>query len=1073
MAERTISRRDFLKLLGFGAVALSVGPLLNFGNIFDTRKIAPQLASGQVSGSWVLGQNTTAVAIHAAIMPNGKIFYLAGSGYHRDRPNGPFDARILDLSTGSEKNLPLTEDLFCIGITHLANGNVLLAGGTLMYDTDPDNCNGGEWKGLNSTYEVDWNSDSLVWVASMAHGRWYPTLVTLSDGNVMIINGLDEYGTPNRLVEIYNPSSKTWSKKFDPNTNLTYCVGINQVGKCPGAGSPCYGGSQNGVAPPVGTYPRMHLMPSGLVITCGGQVSVRSWEPATGKWALLTQNTIYRHYGASFLLPLHNISSERGKILLVGGSPTAVDYATTSAEILDFDLGTSTSPVVRQVAPITYRRKMQAPVILPNGQCVVFGGSERNNTIPVRIPELFDPQTESWQALPTASVDRVYHQVSLLLPDGRVWTAGSTVQSNFEENRTEIYSPSYLFQGPRPVISGLPTVGDYGDTISIPTLDALTASSVSLVRLMSSTHHYEANQRLIWLQILNRGPNVLTVSAPINNKVAPPGPYLIHILNALGVPSVAKIIQIPGTGTGGGDVTAPSKVLGLTVTPISSSRLDLAWTTNPEPDVAHYNVYRGTTVGFAVNTATDTPLAQPIANSYSDTTGLTESTTYYYKVAAVDTSANIGILSDEASGTTVSTGEIFYNVAIPGNKAVALNTGGSIRYGEEAFSASSVLIGKSMKSWKVRLRKAGTPSGMVTAKIRRKSDDSVIATFNQTINSTALGTAFAEYTFTLTNPYTIQPGDRIMIEYGGPASVQLEQWNIDKIDGSNTRRIRYDGAIYVGGNAEDVAGTMSSTSSGGADTTPPSKVLGLTVTPVSSSQLNLAWAVNTEPDLARYNVYRGTIPGFPVNPSTDTPLAQPTTNSYSNAGLTGSTTYYYKVAAVDTSGNIGVLSDEGSGTTTAAGVFYDVAIPGNVGAAVNAGGSVRYGEEAFSASSVIIGRPLKSWKVRLRKSGTPSGLVTAKIRRKSDDSVVATFNESIDSTSLGTAFAERTFTLTNTYTIQSGDRIMIEYTGPAAINIEIWNVDKIDGSNTRRVRYDGSSYIGGNTEDVTGTMATP
>ena len=126
---------------------------------------------------------------------------------------------------------------------------------------------------------------------------------------------------------------------------------------------------------------------------------------------------------------------------------------------------------------------------------------------------------------------------------------------------------------------------------------------------------------------------------------------MIHVLNPLGVPSVAKIIQIPGTGTGG-DLTPPSKVLGLTVTPISSTRLDLAWTTNPEPDVAHYNVYRGTTAGFAVNTATDTPLAQPTGNSYSNTTGLTESTTYYYKVAAVDTSANIGILSDEGSGTT-------------------------------------------------------------------------------------------------------------------------------------------------------------------------------------------------------------------------------------------------------------------------------------------------------------------------------------------------------------------------------------------------------------------------------------
>ena len=116
---------------------------------------------------------------------------------------------------------------------------------------------------------------------------------------------------------------------------------------------------------------------------------------------------------------------------------------------------------------------------------------------------------------------------------------------------------------------------------------------------------------------MNRGPSTLTVSAPINNKVAPPGPYMIHVLNSLGVPSVAKIIQIPGTGSGGGDTTPPAKVLGLTVTPISSSRLDLAWTANTEPDLGHYNIYRGTTAGFAVNPATDTPLAQPTTNSYS------------------------------------------------------------------------------------------------------------------------------------------------------------------------------------------------------------------------------------------------------------------------------------------------------------------------------------------------------------------------------------------------------------------------------------------------------------------------
>ena len=626
---KTISRRDFLKLLGCGVTAIFFGPVVNFGPLRDLN-LAP-LVSAQSSGSWAFGQDTSANAIHAAVLQTGRIFYLAGSANHSDRTNGPFEARIIDLNTGSEKNLPLSEDLFCIGLTHLANGNVLLAGGTKMYDTDVENCN-GKWHGLNATYEVDSQSENLIQVSSMAHGRWYPTLVTLPDGKVVTVNGFDEYGSTNRLVEIYDPTSKTWTKKFDPNTSATYCVGNGSESTCPGAGSPCYGGPGNGVAPNVGLYPRMHLMPGGLVVTCGEQVTVRSWDPVTGLWNILTQTSTYRNYGASFLLPLHNISSERGKILLVGGSPSSDSYATSSVEILDFDSGTSTNPVVRQGTAITYRRKYLAPVTLPNGKCVVFGGSEKGLTLPVYIPEMFDPVTETWEVLPPASAVRVYHQVSLLLPDGRVWTAGSTLNGNVDQLKTEFFSPSYLFQGPRPVISGAPNVEAYGGMISIPTPDAPNISSVSLVRLMSCTHHYDANQRLIWLQILNRGSSNITVTAPINANIAPPGLYMIHVLNGTGIPSVAKIIQIPGTGTGG-DTTAPSKVLGLSVTTISASQLNLAWTINTEPDLAHYNVYRGSTAGFAVNTATDSPLAQPVTNSFSNT-GLTASTTYYYRVGS-------------------------------------------------------------------------------------------------------------------------------------------------------------------------------------------------------------------------------------------------------------------------------------------------------------------------------------------------------------------------------------------------------------------------------------------------------
>jgi len=352
------------------------------------------------------------------------------------------------------------------------------------------------------------------------------------------------------------------------------------------------------------------------------------------------------------LLPLQNTTNERGKVIIVGGSTTGSTAATNVVEIEDFNQGTSTAPVLRTVASLNIARKFLLPIILPNGKVVVFGGSSQGTTNPIFIPEMFDPENESqgWVTLPAATVARVYHGTALLLPDGSVWTASSTVNSCTPEFRTEIFKPAY-FSATRPTISGTAIVGGYGQTITIPTPNPSSISRVSLVRLGATTHHYEANARLIWLQITGTSSNSITVSAPINANLAPPGYYMIHVLDSSLVPSTAQIIQIPGKATG----PAPAQVTGLSVaTPTGTTYvLNLSWTANTDQPINHYNIYRSTTNGFTVNTATDTPIATPTTNSYSNT-GLTFSTTYYYVVAAVNSSSIIGPVSAQASGTTVA-----------------------------------------------------------------------------------------------------------------------------------------------------------------------------------------------------------------------------------------------------------------------------------------------------------------------------------------------------------------------------------------------------------------------------------
>ena len=96
----------------------------------------------------------------------------------------------------------------------------------------------------------------------------------------------------------------------------------------------------------------------------------------------------------------------------------------------------------------------------------------------------------------------------------------------------------------RPTISGNATVGSYGGSITIPTSQASSIAKATLVKMPDTTHHYDANMRHLTLKVKSHTSTSVTVEAPLNNRLAPPGYYYLHIVNTTGVPSKALRVRI-------------------------------------------------------------------------------------------------------------------------------------------------------------------------------------------------------------------------------------------------------------------------------------------------------------------------------------------------------------------------------------------------------------------------------------------------------------------------------------------------------------------------------------------------
>lgn len=485
-------------------------------------------------GQWSYGFSTAAT-VHLHVLPNGKVLswpqFPASVPPCPDCKNPP-PQTILRISeppyTSTSDLFNNVLDLFCSGHSLLPDGKLLITGGTTFQG--PVN------SGVYDTTIFDFTNNTFT--NNTAHfmywPRWYPTNVALGNGETLAISGSYLRGTDlyfNNSPQVWQTGAGGWRNIF-------------------GAATPS----------PLWLYPWMHLAADGRAYNSGPTQSTYFINTSgNGSWSQ-GSNSIYglRDEGTSVMY-------EPNKILIVGGGnkpegPLGAIVPTNTAEKINLS---DSNPSWTPAASMAYRRRHLNATILPNGKVLVTGGTKGggfNNTCHenyVLEPEIWDPATDTWSFGAPSGVPRLYHSAAVLLPDGRVMVGGTTPANPFggcpgiaEQQQTEIFSPGYLFDAngnpaARPFITSAPATATYSEVITVGKSGPAAAniSKVTLVRLSSTTHSFNQNQRF---NNLSFTPFLggLSVTMPANGNLCPPGHYMLFIINSAGVPSESTIIKI-------------------------------------------------------------------------------------------------------------------------------------------------------------------------------------------------------------------------------------------------------------------------------------------------------------------------------------------------------------------------------------------------------------------------------------------------------------------------------------------------------------------------------------------------
>lgn len=499
-------------------------------------------ADAPTKGMWSPVRSWPLVGLHLALMPSGVVM-----SYGTPLGNGVQDGRTFDiwdpakgLDPISHFTLPNAQavDSFCSAAAFLSTGSMLISGG---------NSTASGYSSQASTSFDPATEKASTLAAKTAYPRWYASMITLTDGRALIVGGSKPY-----VVDAYKDVAGSLARGDVSMTPEIYTPGAGWSALSAATSRDAFGPDNNRW-----WFPRMWVAPGGRVF---GMSVDKMWslDPAgAGAIRLLPAfKTAYDatkkpNVGPTSTAAMYDI----GRILQVGGNGGVNGQATPSsaaATIIDIK---GQTPALTEVAAMRNPRQWANATLLADGKVAVTGGTRYGDNAgadAVFPAEIWNPATKAWTLGASAAVYRGYHSAAVLLPDGAVLSTGGGVPGPALNLNAEIYYPPYLFTktngkvvlATRPKLARASAVKLFhGGNLTLELVAAAQIAKVAVIGLGSTTHSFNGGQRYIPVAFQQSG-KLVSATLPAGADIAPPGYYMVVVIDAAGVPSKGVIVSL-------------------------------------------------------------------------------------------------------------------------------------------------------------------------------------------------------------------------------------------------------------------------------------------------------------------------------------------------------------------------------------------------------------------------------------------------------------------------------------------------------------------------------------------------